>query len=63
MPVNASDNKLGWIAPEFTLQNITGDIVSLDNLKGENGTVIAFICNHCPYVVSIAERLSKKIPI
>ena len=32
--------------------------MSLEQLKGNNGTVIAFICNHCPYVIAIAERLS-----
>ena len=58
MPVNASNDKLGWSAPDFNLLDVTGDKVILDNVKGKNGTVIAFICNHCPYVISIAERLS-----
>ena len=35
------------------------DRVSLDNAKGLNGTVIVFICNHCPYVKAIASRLKK----
>ncbi len=58
MPVNASNDNLGWIAPTFRLKNVSNDIMSLDQLKGNNGTVIAFICNHCPYVIAIAERLS-----
>ena len=37
---------------------VSDNILSLDQLKGDNGTVIAFICNHCPYVIAIAERLS-----
>ena len=57
MPVNASSDKLGWIAPNFNLLDISGDILSLDQLKGQNGTVIAFICNHCPYVIAIIQRL------
>ena len=57
MSVNAPNNKLKWKAPLFKLKNIDGNYHSLDDLKGKNGTVIAFICNHCPYVISIAERL------
>ena len=60
MPVNASNDKMGWIAPEFNLLNVSEDILSLNNLTGVNGTVIAFICNHCPYVLSIAKRLSRE---
>ena len=58
MPVNASNEKLGWIAPTFNLLDVSGEKKSLDQLIGKNGTVIAFICNHCPYVISIADRLS-----
>ena len=58
MPVNASNNKLGWTAPNFILKDLNGSFMSLDELKGDNGSVIAYICNHCPYVISIAERLS-----
>ncbi len=58
MPVNASNDKLGWLAPNFNLKDVNNHFISLDDLKGENGTVIAFICNHCPYVIAIADRLS-----
>ena len=58
MPVNASNNKLGWSAPLFSLLDVSGDTMTFDQIKGQNGTVIAFICNHCPYVIAIAERLS-----
>ena len=58
MPVNASNDKLGWIAPDFQLLDVSGKMLSLKQSTGENGTVIAFICNHCPYVIAIAERLS-----
>ena len=60
MPVNATNDKLGWIAPEFKLLDVSGNHLSLNEISGKNGTVIAFICNHCPYVISIAERLSKE---
>ena len=58
MSVNASNDNLGWLAPSFKLKDVSNEIMSLEDLKGQNGTVIAFICNHCPYVTAIAERLS-----
>lgn len=44
-------------APDFTLKNIDGSMKSFAEVKGDKGTVIAFICNHCPYVKAIVERL------
>ena len=45
-------------APDFTLKNINGKMMSLSNIRGENGTLIMFICNHCPYVQGITGRLA-----
>ena len=59
MPVNAPNDNLDVLAPSFNLKNINDKMVSLDNAKGLNGTVIVFICNHCPYVKAIASRLKK----
>ena len=47
----------GWKAPSFTLSATDGRSYSLDQLKGRNGTLVAFICNHCPYVKSVIGRL------
>ena len=58
MPVNASNEKLGWKAPNFNLKNIDDINYQFEDLVGVNGTVICFICNHCPYVISLANRLS-----
>ena len=60
MPVNAPNDILDIDAPSFNLLNIDNNLVSLDEARGRNGTVIAFICNHCPYVKAIANRLSKE---
>ena len=57
MPVNALNDKLGWKAPDFSLNNTDNNFYTLNALRGKNGTVIAFICNHCPYVIAIAKRL------
>lgn len=47
----------GWQAPEFTLKNVDGNAVSLTDVAGPNGTLVMFICNHCPYVKSILDRI------
>ena len=60
MAVNTSNCNFGWKAKDFNLLSIDENYYSLNELKGLNGTLIAFICNHCPYVVSIAKRLSKE---
>lgn len=47
----------GWAAPEFTLPGVDGATYSLSDLKGPKGTLVMFICNHCPYVLAITDRL------
>ncbi len=59
MPVNAPNDILDIDAPSFNLLNIDDNLVSLDEARGKDGTVVVFICNHCPYVKAIANRLSK----
>ena len=49
----------GWKAPEFALPDLAGNTVSMSEQLGNNGLLIAFICNHCPYVKAIAERLTE----
>ena len=44
-------------APDFRLPGTDGRIYTLDGIAGENGTVIVFICNHCPYVQAVIDRL------
>ncbi len=51
---------LGFKAPDFNLLDVISEsIVSLNQLKGINGTVIMFICNHCPFVKHINPQISK----
>lgn len=49
---------LGTVAPDFTLVDaITNNKVSLNAIKGEKGTVVMFICNHCPFVIHVNEEI------
>ena len=57
MPVNATNDELSWKAPDFNLLSVDNKYYSFDQIKGEKGTVIAFICNHCPFVIKIIKRL------
>ncbi|MFK7785856.1 MAG: thioredoxin family protein [Crocinitomicaceae bacterium] len=56
--VESNHFELGSTAPNFTLLNtVSGESVSLTELKGEKGTAIFFICNHCPFVIHIMDEL------
>ena len=47
----------GKKAEDFKLQSINNKSISLEEIKGKNGTLIMFICNHCPYVKAIIKDL------
>ncbi|MBB4120050.1 peroxiredoxin [Mesonia hippocampi] len=54
----SSDIPMLTPAPHFSLEDvITGKYRSLTNMQGEKGTVIMFICNHCPYVKHVNAEL------
>jgi len=51
---------LSTLAPDFNLlDTMTGQFCTLDLLKGNKGTVIMFICNHCPFVKHVQQTLVK----
>ncbi len=47
----------GWKAPDFNLPGTDGKTYALSNIQGPKGTLVMFICNHCPYVKAILGRL------
>ncbi|MEM7693589.1 MAG: thioredoxin family protein [Pseudomonadota bacterium] len=50
---------LGETAPDFELPATDGRTIALSDVMLEHGAVIAFICNHCPYVTSSARRMAQ----
>ncbi|MEQ8357101.1 MAG: thioredoxin family protein [Kiloniellaceae bacterium] len=50
----------GWKALDFSLKGIDGKTHGLAEVAGPKGTLIVFMCNHCPYVRAIAGRLAEE---
>ena len=59
MPIQTPICDFGKKALPFELKSTENKIITLDNIKGENGTLIMFICNHCPYVKAVIEDIVK----
>ncbi len=49
----------GQAAIDFNLTDTDDKFWTLANCRGENGTLVMFICNHCPYVKAIQSRLAR----
>ncbi|KAA3629454.1 MAG: thioredoxin family protein [Proteobacteria bacterium] len=49
--------EFGTPAIDFSLPGVDGKVWSLEECRGEKGTLVMFICNHCPYVKAISDRL------
>jgi len=49
----------GKKAENFNLKSTENKMISLNDVKGENGTLIMFICNHCPYVLAVIKEIVK----
>jgi peroxiredoxin len=49
--------KFGEKAKNFNLISVNGKKISLDDVRGQNGTLIMFICNHCPYVKAVIKDI------
>jgi len=51
----------GWQAPDFELPAVDMRLYTLGDVRGANGTLIMFICNHCPYVRAVIDRLVRDV--
>ena len=49
---------LGSTAPPFSLTNVDGQVVTLEDFSESRALLVMFICNHCPYVIHVAEQLA-----
>ena len=47
----------GWKAPDFDLPGVDGQRHRLASARGPNGLLVMFICNHCPYVKAVIDRI------
>jgi peroxiredoxin len=51
------DVTVGWKAAPFKLKGVDGKMHSLEDVKGPKGLLVMFICNHCPYVKAVIDRV------
>ena len=57
MPIQTPICDFGQKAHNFKLKSTDHKVLSLNDIKGENGTLIMFICNHCPYVKAVTKDI------
>jgi peroxiredoxin len=57
MATAALESELGTYAPDFELPGACGQTWSRDAAVGPNGLLVMFICNHCPYVQAVLDRI------
>ena len=57
MPIKTPICDFGQAAKSFELKSTNNEIINLNDVRGENGTLIMFICNHCPYVVAVIKDI------
>lgn len=59
MAVSSPVCDFGWKAPGFRLPATDGRTLSLADVAGPKGTLVMFICNHCPYVLAVLDRIQR----
>ena len=57
MPIKTPICDFGKKAEDFQLKSTENKMISLNDMKGENGTLVMFICNHCPYVKAVTKDI------
>ena len=57
MPLKTPICDFGQAAKSFELKSTNNEIIKLNDVKGENGTLVMFICNHCPYVIAVIQDI------
>ena len=57
MPLKTPICDFGQAAKSFELKSTNNEVIKLNDVKGTNGTLVMFICNHCPYVKAIIKDI------
>ena len=57
MPLKTPICDFGLAAKSFELKSTNNEIIKLNDVKGTNGTLVMFICNHCPYVKAVTKDI------
>lgn len=50
-----------FLAPGFLLPSVDGQMISLEQVAGPSGLLVMFICNHCPYVKAVLDRIVRDV--
>lgn len=56
---HSTQSEIGSIAPDFSLLGVDGNTYSVGSFKKSKGLLVVFMCNHCPYVIAVHERLNE----
>jgi peroxiredoxin len=59
MPTEGRSEHLDTPAPDFALPGVDGKIHTRDSCRGETGLLVVFMCNHCPYVQAVLDRIMR----
>ena len=57
MPLKTPICDFGQAAKSFELKSTNNEIIKLNDVRGANGTLVMFICNHCPYVKAVIKDI------
>ena len=57
MAAQSAPAELGSFAPDFELPGVCGQVWTRDAAVGPNGLLVMFLCNHCPYVQAVLDRI------
>lgn len=60
MAATAEPLERGTTAPDFALPGVDGRIWKREDVTGPNGLLVMFICNHCPYVQAVVDRIVRE---
>lgn len=60
MAVESSENRLGYVLPDWSLPDVSGTSVSVKE-PGATATLVAFVCNHCPYVKHVEKAFGQMV--